>query len=71
MKLEQVLPALRDGQVITRTKIYNNGQSVWFFKIENNRLKFHVLFPNGDGVNWAYYALKTDDIFADNWEVAG
>ena len=71
MKLEQVLPALRDGKTITRTKPYNDKNTVVFVKLEDNRLKFKIIFTTGDIINWAYYTLKTEDINADNWEIAG
>lgn len=71
MKLEQVLPALRDGKIITRTKPYNDKNTVVFVKLEDDRLKFKIIFSTGDVVNWAYYTLKTEDIMAENWEVAG
>ena len=71
MKLEQVLPALRDGKIITRTKPYNDKNTVVFVKLEDDRLKFKIIFSTGDVVNWAYYTLKTEDVMAENWEVAG
>ena len=71
MKLEQVLPALRDGQIITRTKPYKDKNTVVFVKLEDNRLKFKIIFSSGDVVNWAYYTLKTEDVMSENWEVAG
>mgnify|MGYP000657191075 CR=1 FL=1 len=40
MKLEQVLPQLRDGQTITRNKPYNQSATVLFLKIEDLKLKF-------------------------------
>jgi len=70
MKLEQVLPMLRDGKIITRTKPYNDKKTVVFVKIEDDRLKFKIIFSTGDVVNWAYYTLKTEDVMAENWEVA-
>ena len=71
MKLEQVLPALRDGKIITRTKPYNDKKTVVFVKLEDNRLKFKIIFTTGDIVNWAYYTLKTEDVMSENWEIAG
>ncbi len=71
MKLEQVLPALRDGKIITRTKPYKDKNTVVFVKLEDNRLKFKIIFSSGDIVNWAFYTLKTEDVLAENWEVAG
>ena len=71
MKLEQVLPQLRDGQTITRNKAYNQSATVVFVKIEESQLNFKIIWTNGDVVNWAYYTLKTEDVLAENWEVAG
>ena len=71
MKLEQVLPMLRDGKCITRTKPYKHKSTILFVKLEDDRLKFKIIFSNGDVVNWAYYTLKTEDVLAENWEVAG
>lgn len=71
MKLEQVLPTLRDGQTITRTKPYKDESTILFVKLEDMRLKFKIIFSNGDIIPWAYYTLKTDDVMAENWEIAG
>jgi len=72
MKLEQVLPMLRDGQIITRSKKWNpNSTTVILVKIEDNKLKFKLVFTTGEIINWAYYTLKTEDIFSENWELAG
>jgi hypothetical protein len=57
MKLEQVLPMLRDGKTITRTKPYNDKNTVVFVKLEDERLKFKIIFTTGDMINWAYYTL--------------
>jgi len=62
---------LRDGKIITRKKPYNDSSTVVFVKLEDNRLKFKIIFTTGDVINWAYYTLKTEDVMADNWEVAG
>ena len=71
MKLEQVLPMLRDGKCISREKPYKDKKTVVFVKLEDDRLKFKIIFSTGDVVNWAYYTLKTEDVLAENWEVAG
>jgi hypothetical protein len=71
MKLEQVLPALRDGKTITRTKPYGEKSTILFVKLEDDRLKFKIIFSTGDVINWAYYTLKTEDVMAENWELAG
>jgi hypothetical protein len=70
MKLEQVLPMLRDGKTITRTKPYNDKNTVVFVKLEDYKLKFKLVFTTGEIINWAYYTLKTEDVMADNWEIA-
>ena len=62
---------LRDGKIITRKKPYNDSSTVVFVKLEDERLKFKIIFTTGDVINWAYYTLKTEDVMADNWEVAG
>ena len=71
MKLEQVLPMLRDGKTITRTKPYNDKNTVVFVKLEDERLKFKIIFTTGEVIGWSYYTLKTEDVLAENWEVAG
>jgi hypothetical protein len=71
MKLENVLPMLRNGETITRKKPYAEKSTILFVKLEDNRLKFKIIFTTGDIVNWAYYTLKTEDVMADNWEIAG
>lgn len=72
MKLEQVLPILRDGQCITRQrKINNDTAMIYFVRIIDNKLKFMVLTSKGDKIPWAYYSFQTEDITVDNWEVAG
>jgi len=63
---------LRDGQIITRSKKWNpNSTTVILVKIEDNKLKFKLVFTTGEIINWAYYTLKTEDIFSENWELAG
>ena len=71
MKLEQVLPQLRDGQTITRNKAYNQSTTVVFVKIEESQLKFKIIWTNGDVIDWAYYRFRTEDIMAEDWEIAG
>jgi hypothetical protein len=70
MKLEQVLPMLRDGKTITRTKPYKDKKTVVFVKLEDDRLKFKIIWSTGEVIGWSYYTLKTDDVMAENWEVA-
>jgi hypothetical protein len=72
MKLEQVLPMLRDGKTITRSKKWNpTSTTVILVKIEESSLKFKVIWSTGEEMSfWACYTLKTDDVMAENWEVA-
>jgi hypothetical protein len=70
MKLEQVLPMLRDGKTITRTKPYNQSNTVLFLKIEDSKLKFKIIWASGDVINWADYRIRTEDVMTDNWEIA-
>jgi len=71
MKLEQILPMLRDGKTITRQKPQKNGRAlVLFVKINNDKLQFRFITSYGDEIDWSYYTLKTDDVMAENWEVA-
>jgi hypothetical protein len=71
MKLEQVLPLLRDGKTITRSKPYKNSNTVLFLKIEESSLKFKCIWSSGDIIDWACYRIRTEDILANDWEVAG
>ena len=73
MKLEQVLPLLRDGKTITRSKPFNNSDktTVIFVKIEEFKLKFKCIWSTGEELGWAYYRLRSEDILSEDWEVAG
>ena len=73
MKLEQVLPQLRDGQTITRRKPFNNSDktTVIFVKIEESKLKFKCIWSSGEELGWASYRLRSEDILSEDWEVAG
>ena len=72
MKLEQVLPQLRDGQTITRSKPFNHdGATIIFVKIEESKLKFKCIWSTGEELGWAYYRLRSEDVLSENWEVAG
>ncbi len=73
MKLEQVLPLLRDGKTITRKKALNNSDksTVLFLKIEKSKLKFQIVWSDSEVVGWGHYTLKTEDILSEDWEVAG
>jgi len=33
-------------------------------------LNFKVIWSTGEVIGWSYYTLKTDDVMAENWEVA-
>ena len=70
MKLEQVLPLMRDGKTITRSKPFNHDKTtILFVKIEESKLKFKVIWSTGEVTGWAYYHLRTEDVMAENWEV--
>ena len=71
MKLEQVLPMLRDGKTITRSKPFkHDGATIVFVKIEESKLKFRCIWSNGEQMEyWASYRLRTEDILSDDWEV--
>jgi hypothetical protein len=72
MKLEQVLPLLRDGKTITRSKPFEQGATVVFVKLEESKLKFKCVWSTGEEMSfWASYRLRSEDILAENWEVAG
>jgi hypothetical protein len=72
MKLEQVLPQLRDGQTITRLKPYNQSATVLLVKIEESSLRFKCVWSTGDEMSfWACYRFTAEDILSENWEIAG
>ena len=72
MKLEQVIPMMRDeGKIITRTKPFGENNTVVFVKMEDNQMKFKVIWTTQEMTKWANYRLRTEDINADNWEIAG
>ena len=73
MKLEQVLPLLREGKTITRSKPHNNSDktTVIFVKIEESKLKFKCIWSNGEVIDWGSYRLRSEDILSEDWEVAG
>ena len=73
MKLEQVLPMLRDGKTITRSKKWNpTSTTVILVKIEESSLKFKCVWSTGEEMSfWSSYTFKTEDILSDNWEIAG
>ena len=73
MKLEQVLPLLRDGKTITRKKpLKHDGATIVFVKMEESKLKFRCIWSNGEQMEyWASYRLRTEDILSEQWEIAG
>ena len=73
MKLEQVLPLLRDGKTITRNKPFNNlyKSTIIFNKLEESKLKFKCIWSTGEELGWAYYRLRSEDVLSEDWEVAG
>ena len=73
MKLEQVLPMLRNGKTITRAKPFkHDGATVVLVKMEESKMKFKCIWSNGEQMEyWASYRLRTEDILSDNWEIAG
>jgi hypothetical protein len=44
---------------------------IYFVRIIDDRLKFMFYTSKGEQISWAYYTFKTEDIMADNWEIAG
>ena len=73
MKFEQVLPLMRQGKTITRSKPFNNSDktTVIFVKIEESKLKFKCIWSSGEELGWASYRLRSEDILSEDWEVAG
>lgn len=73
MKLEQVLPMLRDGHIITRNKKwYPNPTTVILVKIEESSLRFKCVWSNSEEMSfWAFYRFQEEDISAEDWEIAG
>ena len=72
MKLEQVLPMLRDGKTITRTKPVPSGFSVLFVKINGyEQLVKKFVLSTGEEMDWSWYRVTKEDVMAENWEVAG
>ena len=70
MKLEQVLPELRNGKCITRErKTKDDITMIYFVRIIDERLKFMFFTSTGENIPWAYYSFKTEDIMVDNWEI--
>lgn len=73
MKLERVLPFLRDGQTITRSKKWNpTTTNVILVKMEESNLKFKCVWSNGEEMSfWSSYRFTAEDILSEQWEIAG
>jgi FtsP/CotA-like multicopper oxidase with cupredoxin domain len=72
MKLEQVLPMLRNGETITRTRLWNgSSRVVYFVKIMDEQLKFKFIARDGTTTSWHMYSMREQDILAEDWEIAG
>jgi hypothetical protein len=73
MNLEEVIPALRDGKIITRAKSFvSHDVSVTIFiKMVDKKLQFKFSTAEGEGdrINWQYYSLTGDDVLAENWTI--
>ena len=73
MKLEQVLPFMRDGKTITRSKKWNpKSTTVILVKMEESKLRFKCLWSTGEEMSfWACYRFTAEDILSEQWEIAG
>jgi len=71
MNLEEVIPALRDGKIITRVKSFvsQDVSATIFVKMVNKKLQFKFSTAEGDRIDWQYYSLKSDDVLAENWTI--
>lgn len=72
MNLEEVIPALRDGKIITRVKSFVSHDvlsATIFVKMVNKKLQFKFSTAEGDRIDWQYYSLKSDDVLAENWTI--
>ena len=71
MNLEEVIPALRDGKIITRVKSFvsDDVSATIFVKMVNKKLQFKFSTAEGDRIDWQYYSLKSDDVLAENWTI--
>ena len=67
MLLEEVMPALREGKVVSRIKHYNDGRATVSVKIDNNKLEFKWCRSCGAELGWAWYSFKIEDVLAENW----
>ena len=73
MKLEQVLPFMRDGKTITRSKKWNQkSTTVILVKMEESKLRFKCVWSTGEEMSfWACYRFTAEDILSEQWEIAG
>ena len=64
---------MRQGKTITRSKPFNNSDktTVIFVKIEESKLKFKCIWSYGEELGWGSYRLRSEDLLAENWEIAG
>ncbi|MFM6944965.1 MAG: hypothetical protein ACKOXV_06730 [Bacteroidota bacterium] len=67
MLLEEVMPALREGKIISRTKDYDGLQATVSVKIDNNKLRFKWCRTCGAEIGWNWYSFKIEDVQAENW----
>ncbi len=69
MTLEEVLPLLREGKSITRTrKSYNQASMiVWF--VSGTKLNCKFLYKSGKEFNDYHYKFSNEDLIADDWEI--
>ena len=71
MNIEEVIPALRDGKIITRVKSFvsHDVSATIFVKMVNKKLQFKFSTVEGDRIDWQHYSLKSDDVLAENWTI--
>ena len=71
MNLEEVIPDLRDGKIITRVKSFvsQDVSATIFVKMVNKKLQFKFSTAEGDRIDWQHYSLKSDDVLAENWTI--
>ncbi len=69
MLLEEVMPALREGKIVSRTKEYDGREATVSVKIDNNKLEFKWQRTCGTEIGWNWYSFKIEDVQAENWIV--
>ena len=67
MLLEEVMPALREGKIVSRTKEYDGREASVSVKIDDNKLEFYWRRSCGAKLGWAWYSFKIEDVLAENW----